>query len=1343
MSLFIFTHLLQPKPRKAKIRLSSFADFVFILAVGLSFCCVQQANAYDWVKNPGKIIGGVTTTPEGTTTGSPFSVADNNFPVASGELKYGIDDVSDDKIIYLYEIHSGLFINAAGHNGTGIGLMDVGSPFAILGTNGDGFEIHTNFVNSGNMLQYNVGRHGNSIFMDRRSYNIADVIQTWSFYDANPSTGTPEGGNNYFYVAGKPARSESNGYNFDRSKPYYIVLRGYNGQTGDASNISDVIADRHTPFDVAPADESGNVPANAAKFIIVTRSMLREAFNEAAYYATSVNPVDATWLMKDEDFYRTNVGHQKTKTINNKQTVRAWHLHGDLDALDNDNEGAFWPQGGDGASDNQYIGDGGNDAGVDYDRYFVVRLPKDKTGSITQTITLPKQGWYQFSVKGIGLQKPQHSSDDLPDCLFARLATADNLVKPDTKNISTTYGITQLQNADFYDGDNTEAPGLKFHYDEKLDLPYYSDVEDIPYFHKVYEAEEYAEGKGVTKGNKDVYHNFTNQSNTYVRVAVNTTATIKVNVPVKGHYVISVNSSMSNDNNESDVTVAINNQVIDDDAFHSGQQHAFEAYLNAGDNTISFTPTTRTMDLDRIIIERGRVFFAGNTVPFDRYKPTIIDNGDGTYSLGETDEAAGTVGYKLHQSSLTVDRSTDANGNHPVHPMTVQMHNGTPVIASAGIGTYHSTKGQNAPTTADLKQYGDNEIEIPINITEAGTYALTVYGYNSSTNDDRSVWVGVSNPGGGVKHWYDYGSYNETALTMKFDHNLPNTLQAKTITTPLDPTQKWISLGSGDGWTPDIAYISLRKVDNLMSECKRPFLALGSKASKSFNINIPQGGSGDYRIALWYSANKPASVQISNGTTTRNFELDTSTYPNLAYDANNILSPFTFLHLDEGDNTITVTNTSDNTIAFDNITVNSGICAELELGRNFVQSDNEKHTEVTIYVPDDNTDVEFGVCKTQTELPVIVDHFRASYLGNNKGLVLDQSQTSWDYVSYPLTGANADDADKGQYQKLIKQNNFDATTNPNAMNNIPVYLKHTFNTTDNTHVVGDNTDNQGNWNTIVLPFNVDRQHLTDAFGSSVEVGELESSPTTTINFRIININADRYKSEFVIKAGRPYFIRVGKEANKINQSDIDNLITSAANEGEQKTNVFFPKFNANLTGNNADDADNRYYLIRANIGNVTRGTDDFITPPAAGEGGYDVSGHGDDDNDGIPNTISFVPVYTRQTLPNAVYTLSNGSFAFFLGNQHHINGFRAYIRDNADGYRPDQVPTTVESGAKPWYFEDQTTGIVEIVSTIDETDTKHLSPTDNKVYNLIGQQVNANQLHRGIYILNGKKFIVK
>lgn len=1316
MKFIKFTHLLQQKLRMGAA--SGGQVLVSALTVALSMFSTQNAEAYDWVTN----VAGI---------GPKETIDVANIPTTDKDLIKGLAplDNDPDKVVYLYEVHAHMFVNATGHDGTGIGLSDVGAPFAFRKNNST-LNIITNFINKpndtkdySNILQYNLARHGNSLFMDR-SNDGYDLIRSWSFTDANFKRGENASQvNNYFYLKGSPYGDniQSRGVTYNSSDEYYVVLKNFNGD-----NIQSVIDDKHSPFDIAKADSG--VPENAAVFILVTRQMLLEAFDKAAQYATNSNNIDATWLMKDEDFYRTNAEH----LLSNKE--RAWKLQGDLKEFDN----TFWPIGGTGASSNQYIGIGETDAWTDYNRYFVAKLPNKKTGALTQTVTLPKAGWYSFSVKGIG------GSDD---CLFAHVVNdtyPEGTLPTTIKDPSAQYATKRLPANNSYDNKESEAGNnLKYQYDQDRDMAYFSTVDGVKYFYKVIEGEDTTEvtGEGLSYGVNNDLHNSLNiakidgngkiiNNYSYVNIGTEKTAKFTVDVPEEGYYILSyyLNGGTAN--------IYANGQTKEIQNGNRTGQAALEFYLKNGNNTFTIKTTNGTIQLDRIIVERGRLLYTEHH-KIHEYMPTFNEKKD-TLSANSK--------YTIQEGNYSVSQNDSIN---KIEIGTAHdIANSLTTIKNLGIGTKHAIGQKDEDKTIDLayikdKGYTDNELNLDISSLDMperkDIYRITVYAYNKY-NQDRQVWVGICNSNGtDYKPWYKYDTFdteiNKNILTFK---GQTGTLQAQYFDTELD-NQKYISFGCGNGWAPDIAYVTIQRLSDVINTItNRPEIKFEKGKTKTFTVDDAKNGS--YRLSLWYSSFHPTDISIKVNDTKRNLTLDPSAKDGNEEEGiynNEIISAFTFIPLQEGSNVIEITNNENgNDIALENIEINPGINAEVELGRIFSKADNE-NAEVSIYVPENNAKVEFGVYKGNTEKPVIIDHFRASYLGGPKGLLLQDSQIDWDYAGEG--SINEDDKAKYQWSQCQQQNNQGKTR---VLDNVPVYLQRDFGANE--------------WSTIALPFNMNRAQLYEAFGETVRVGYLYDSPGKTLYFYIYDLNDDSWAGDdkYVIEAGKPYFIKVTKPANIMSSNAELSVLVSSYGTLEDGLKNDLLNIKNSMSDDDIKKLGIKYYVMHVNIGNQSSDifteneetavypdslrqikTDAYITDGKGFE--YSVQGH-----DGYK--LKFVPVLYKTQIPDGVYTLSGGRFKFYIGGKQHLKGFRAYIEDTAPGYGPTTDSSTGSpTTAKPWYFENSTTGIVQIVENISEDDVKNLSPTHNKVYNLNGQQVNANELHRGIYIRNGRKFIVK
>ena len=127
------------------------------------------------------------------------------------------------------------------------------------------------------------------------------------------------------------------------------------------------------------------------------------------------------------------------------------------------------------------------------------------------------------------------------------------------------------------------------------------------------------------------------------------------------------------------------------------------------------------------------------------------------------------------------------------------------------------------------------------------------------------------------------------------------------------------------------------------------------------------------------------------------------------------------------------------------------------------------------------------------------------------------------------------------------------------------------------------------------------------------------------------------------------------------------------------------------------------------------------------------------------NGYTWKGVFQNETLGNGDYYVSgtDGSFKYYTKGSHNSNSFRSYLDWDSNG-----------SGAKSVVFsaisfgsatdDTTTTGISEIkAADIDAT-----AINTGKIYNVNGQVVSndstdLNSLPKGIYIVNGRKYVVK
>lgn len=227
------------------------------------------------------------------------------------------------------------------------------------------------------------------------------------------------------------------------------------------------------------------------------------------------------------------------------------------------------------------------------------------------------------------------------------------------------------------------------------------------------------------------------------------------------------------------------------------------------------------------------------------------------------------------------------------------------------------------------------------------------------------------------------------------------------------------------------------------------------------------------------------------------------------------------------------------------------------------------------------------------------------------------------------------------------------------------------------------TFTQNQWTTLCLPFSVSASQMKKTFGDGVQLVEMDHVTTT---------NNETYD-------GTTYFYKTILMKNHVyNQMLVagvpylikpDKTVTGATFE-----NVYFPS--TAVAAGKVSVADN--YTWRGTYGNVS----------TLGNGDYYVSG-------------------------------KTGQFKYYTTEGHNSNNFRAYLDFNSI------------AGAKPAVFEAMSVGGEETTTGIETIKAEELDPTEfntGAVYNLNGQMVSGNSkdlnnLPAGIYIVNGKKYVVK
>ena len=215
------------------------------------------------------------------------------------------------------------------------------------------------------------------------------------------------------------------------------------------------------------------------------------------------------------------------------------------------------------------------------------------------------------------------------------------------------------------------------------------------------------------------------------------------------------------------------------------------------------------------------------------------------------------------------------------------------------------------------------------------------------------------------------------------------------------------------------------------------------------------------------------------------------------------------------------------------------------------------------------------------------------------------------------------------------------------------------------------------WNTICLPFAMNEEQMTIAFGTGVQLADFESvtfkdkGQNSTLNLQFNTVQE--------LAAHHPYLIQVPK--------DIEEFRVDGVNIN----------YDALLKNGKYTDP---YYGINRN-------------------------------NDIFWGTYCITIVESDRNKDVYLY-LSSNKFYYLQNNQTTFKGFRGYFElDDAYNY----VDAISGSGANINFFVDD--------DAIDGIEGVTVNKPVEGVYDLQGRKVNDENLKRGVYIIDGKKKVVK
>lgn len=231
------------------------------------------------------------------------------------------------------------------------------------------------------------------------------------------------------------------------------------------------------------------------------------------------------------------------------------------------------------------------------------------------------------------------------------------------------------------------------------------------------------------------------------------------------------------------------------------------------------------------------------------------------------------------------------------------------------------------------------------------------------------------------------------------------------------------------------------------------------------------------------------------------------------------------------------------------------------------------------------------------------------------------------------------------------------------------------------------------WESLILPCTLTGDQVKQTFGGDQEVklSAFEKVEGTCVYFKTVNLDKEG------IVAGKPYIIKVGKKA------DIET----------KNIEYTFP------WGNNTVKVKGPIYQVKGVVPPTF--TDNDVTTGEEIPGGYNVQFHGF--------------YYDPGAAPAHTYVVNNGNMYHLSSDWESFVGTSWYITITDAQDNPAKLSFSFDG--------DSSTTAIENVTRQEDAAVQ----ADGFVYNLSGQRVctrnNMSNLSSGIYVVAGKKFVVK
>lgn len=307
-----------------------------------------------------------------------------------------------------------------------------------------------------------------------------------------------------------------------------------------------------------------------------------------------------------------------------------------------------------------------------------------------------------------------------------------------------------------------------------------------------------------------------------------------------------------------------------------------------------------------------------------------------------------------------------------------------------------------------------------------------------------------------------------------------------------------------------------------------------------------------------------------------------------------------------------------------------------------------------------------------------------------------------------------------------------------------VYLENCSNTYKNTVLHLNKTFKKDKWNSFVLPVSLKRDQFRQAFGANARLAKLSNLTSSEIQFQTVNMDAITDNSP-VLDAYTPYIIfptKIHTDNTKVSPAYVANLSTTNGESNDYKVvvkanhydipNVTFETTSANK--NDLSQMDTKTWV--SNV--TTEVANSNGTMKAYGTFARTFGSEATQDKDGVYHFNNNYDILEGRDNLIGCYFFDKGNLYRSDSRPRGLRGFSCWFKPvNSSTPAPTKLNLYIDGVANG------TTGIDEVAFGDEEPTGK----AAKGIYNMNGQLVSngsdTTNLPAGMYIVNGKKCVVR